>query len=282
MTPQFLNNVHASFFFWAENRLLNTAQAYRNYSSRLYYTPDPQLDSRYVAYSAPFKQWVYDSSVAGAVVPSGITGANGIGLIRGQSGLKIDYNNGRVILGSGVGKNLNISGTYSFKEVNFYLPNDTEDAVLNNNKYYLNSRFGRYPTSGIAPNTFVTPAVFITPLDTDNDGFAMGGMEITEVNLSMVVYAETSYQMNGILSCFSDARNKSIPFVSVYDDPINEFGDLKSGYNYTGLAAERGTPGNFLLIDKVRATKLSNRTDSNPDVLAGIIQVRLTMPRYTT
>lgn len=51
-----------------DNYLLQSAQAYTNYNSQMFYQPDPTLGTGYIAFAAPFKSFVWDSGVNGAVV----------------------------------------------------------------------------------------------------------------------------------------------------------------------------------------------------------------------
>lgn len=283
MQPTYLHNVIASFTYFAENELLVQATAYRNYTSQLYYYNDTQLDPAYVAYAAPFKQWVYDQGVSGAVVLNEISGD--LNLSNNESGMFVDYGNGRVLLPASFGTNLTISGTYAFKDFNFYLSNETEQWLINNGKFWLNPRFGSVPTSGIVPYQFVTPCIFTTNLNEYNEPWSINGQNNTHIFVSQVVFAETVYQLNGVMSVFSDCRYRSFPFLSINDDPINEYGDIKtgvypSGYNYDTLVAQKGTPGNIITIENVRSARLSDRVAANPNVFLGIIQFELTQPRY--
>lgn len=284
MITTFAQNAFASFCYWADNHITSNYQAYRNHTSRLYYQADPELGPSFVAYASPFKQWVYDVGVPGAKVLTGISGS--LSLVRGQSGMKVDYDNGRVILNAAVGKNLNISGSYAFKDFNFYQSDETEESLLSNTKYYLNSRTKPPAASGIEPYSFVTPCAFATVLDFQNDPFAMGGLENSKLYISLVVYAETSWQLNGYLSAFADAADKHFPLLTATGSPINQYGDIKTGlfptgYSYAAIAAQAGTPGNLLYVESVKSSKISDRTDINPDVYAGIVQIEISKPRIT-
>ena len=117
MKPTFSHNVVNSFFLWFDNFLMTKGDAYKTYTTKLYSNPDFRLGNDKVAYSSPYKQWVYDKSITGATIPSGFT-VNGTFLPTGTSGMRIDFDNGRIIFNSGVPTNLNISGTYSVKEIN--------------------------------------------------------------------------------------------------------------------------------------------------------------------
>lgn len=277
----FLQNSFASFFFWVENFYNQNAQAYRNHTSKLYYQPDPKV-APYIAYASPFKQWIYDEGISGAFVPTSISGS--LNLNRGDNGLKIDYTNGRVLLNPSVGTNQNISGSYSFKTFNFYLSNETQEVTLSNQKTYLNSRTGPPELDPIPPYSIVTPCIFVSLISNENEPFAMGGQEQAHINFSLIVYAETLWQLNSTIDIFSNCARKSFPMLSAAMDPLNEWGDIKtglypSGYNYQTLKEQYCNPGNLLYIEYVKASRLSDRVEVNPDIFAGVIQFHVTVPR---
>lgn len=278
MKQQFDNNLGMSFYLWAENYLLDKGESYITKTSKLYYTPD-RARPGYVAYSAPYKQWVYDSGVSGAHVCEAISGSFGT-LTRGQSGLTFDYENGRILLSGSMGGSLNISGTYSIKEINFYTANETDDSLIVYGKYFENPRFVKSPTSGIQPYDLVVPAIFINSINSHNENFALGGMDNTKINMSVIVMAENLYQLNATLSLFRDAKNRVFPLIPIELDPLNEFGDLKSGYNYKSIMQQYGTPGNLCFIDSVQTSKLSDSAKVNAKLFVGFADVDVSFPRY--
>ena len=283
MLPQFDNNLSASLFLWVENRLLNNAQAYVNLTTRLYHTPDPSLGTGYVAYAAPYKQWVYDSGVAGAEIINSVSGNFGT-YERGDNGLKIDYNNGRVILDASVGTNLIMTGSYAFKEVNFYAQPDTHEQVYSeytDGKFVRNPMYNNSGQTGASPNSIMTPAVFITKLNGMNEPFAMGGQQNSVRGFSFLILADSQYQVDVFSSVMTDARDKYIPLLDIKDDPINEWGDLKSGYNYNNLKNSKNTAGNLVFIDSVDASKVSDRYRGPDTVYLGICNIDLSFPRLT-
>lgn len=273
MNPTFYHTANASLVFFIENEFYNKGQAYKNYTSKLYYNYDPSLTDGYHAYSAPFKQWIYDQGVEGAWILSGISGS--VNITKSVTGMKVDYANGRVLVPSSYGTGLNISGSYAFKDLNLYSPNETQEGLLSNSKFTLNPRFDKYPNSGIVPYAFVTPAIFLTPEAYDNSQFDLGGLYETEARFSAVIMAENTWILDGALSLFGDMKRKSFPQLPVSSDPINEYGDIKvgysNGYNYTAIKQASGTPGNQLMIKNVMASRLSDKLRINPNVFVGIV-----------
>ncbi len=284
MKSQITNSALASFFFWADHRLVADNQGYKNVTSKLYYTPDERLNG-YVAYSSPYKQWVYDKSTPGAFICNSISGT--INLVNNVSGMQIDYDNGRVILPASFGTSLNISGSYAVKELNCYLSNETEEELLTTKKFTLNPRFSlQQATGAIPPYAVVNPAMYFNNLNNNNDPFALGGLEETTVNLSIIAMTETMSQLDSVMAIFGDAARKCFPVLSVTDDPLNEFGNVKtglypSGYNYETVMAQKGTPGNLFFIENARASKIADKIKINNETFACIIDIDVSRVRLT-
>lgn len=274
-----------SFVQWVTHRLEDDAQAYFNTSSRLYYQPDPRLPAGNVAYASPFRSWVYDSGVAGAVVADRISGSLGLGgtgsVLRGQSGLQIDYANGRVILPAAVGTTAVISGSYAVKELNVYLANQSAERMVFANKYSLNSRFAR-PITGIpAPYAMVTPCVFVSNDMTENENAVFGGVYNTQLEIGLTVMAETQGQLEVVLSTMADSVEASFPQLPLATVPLGLSGDVKSGYNYATLQTQYGQPGNLYTITEVSATKIGDGVKIDESTFLGAVTMTVERTRAT-
>ena len=143
---------------WFDNHLLQKGEAYSNQTGYLYHFEDDRLPSSYKVYASPFKQWVNDSSIAGdenPIIPSSFNGSGR------AEGLVFDFENGRIIdTGNNFGENETLSGTFAVKDFNIYLTNETEEDLILENKFNLNSRYVQSP-SPIDPYDQVVPAIFI-------------------------------------------------------------------------------------------------------------------------
>jgi len=69
MKPQFQHEITTSFALWMENYLLKKGEAFSNKTSTLEYVADSRLGSGLKSFSSPYKQWVFDQSIANADVP---------------------------------------------------------------------------------------------------------------------------------------------------------------------------------------------------------------------
>lgn len=279
MDTQFIHNVELGFLLWADNRLCNKGQAYTTVSTKLYPMEDDRLPPTYVRYSSPFKEWVYDSGVQGAIVPHSISGSQGV-ISEGQSGMQFDYSNGGVIFtGGNIPRTLDLTGTYSFKDFNIYSSNDSWESLISEKKYYLNSRFNRQPT-GIQPWDLVTPAIFVNASNLSSKALAFGGLKDFTPNVSMLILAENKWQLDGVMSVFQDSQEKYFPILPMSTDPIQPYGNLKSGYDYS-VIARNANQNDYVFIESVKTSALSDRIKVIDSLYAGVVNFQLSAARLT-
>ena len=145
------------------------------------------MDSRYLAYGSPYKQWVTDSSIAGATIPTGVSvvGASTSGR---DDGVVFDFENGRALF-SGTNTSMTVTGEFAVKDFSVYLTNGTEDDLIIENKYAVNSRIPSGPLTYIQPYDDVVPAIFLSVSQAENDPFALGGMQRTKTQAKAVILA---------------------------------------------------------------------------------------------
>lgn len=269
MKPTFDHKASQSFLLWFDHELLSKGEAYKNVTSKLY--PVGVYDGHF-AYSAPFSQWVNDSSISGANVPDGIY-VNGSFVPRGTSGLKLDYQHGRALfpLASGTVTGFqNVSGSYALKDCNIYYTTEDEKDVFFESKYHLRPKFSEQPTGIDTKMTF--PAAFVKFNPNENTPHSLGGLEYTNLDFRVVVMTDNVYLLDGILSIFRDTNERVLPILEVSDLPWTPFGDVKSGdYNYYDKIANNNS--NLLYITKARTLKLSEKvnTSVSDNVYGGII-----------
>lgn len=266
MKPLYQHKLLTSFYLWFDNYLLDKADAYKNFQGTDFYNYADERITNKTVFGSPYKQWVYDKSIKGAVVPS-ISGEGGAltlpsGSSEGTSGMIVDYDNGRVLFDDTVSTAANISGGYSVKNFNTYVSNQNEESLIIEGKYKLNARYTRELTN-VAPYDEVTPAVFLSTTTTNNQPFAIGGEDNTVSNISAVAFAENTYQLDGILSVFADASKEVFHGVPYTGAPLDEFGDIKSsystGYDYKNVANNYST--DIFFVQNTTVSKISDRMD---------------------
>jgi len=256
MQNQFQHHLTTSFALWFDNYLLRKGEAYTNQTGQFFSYTDQRISSSYNIFGSAYKQFVTDSSITGATIPTGIY-ANSVE--QTSSGVILDFGNGR-ILSTGIAPTATVTGSFSVKDFNIYFTNEGEEDLLIERKY--NSR-SSYPTTNtnIDPYDQSIPAVFINTESIKNEPFAFGGMDRTMTSVKAVVISDTPYLLDGILSIFADSRNEAFSIIPASAHPIDEYGDLKSPpYNYTSLAASYNDSKFY--IDYVQASKMSDKAQS--------------------
>lgn len=272
MKELYSHKVLTSFFLWFDNTLLSRGEAYINISGNLYLTEDASIDQNYMTYSSPYKQWIYDSSITGANVPSGVyKDGNFIGR---TSGIKLDFNEGRIWVGSG--ESGNYTASYSVKAFNTYVIGSDELSMVFDGTTQINSRFpSMIAESGVSPYNYVLPACFITETKSENKPFTIGGGQETKTIFRTFVITDNLFEFDGCLSLFRDMGGTNIAFLDLASDPFNEYGDLKSGvYNYSGLSADSSR---LLYIDKVNYLRVTKPAELklNPNLRYGILDFHI-------
>jgi hypothetical protein len=283
MKPTFTHNVINSFFLWFDNFLMTKGDAYKNYTTKLYNYQDPRLGGDKVVYGSPYKQWVYDKNITGATIPSGFT-INNQFVSTGTSGMKIDFDNGRIIFNSGVSTGLNITGTYSAKEVNSYITDQPEDNLIIENKFVTNSRF-TISENYIAPYNPVTPCIFASIETSHNTAFAFGGEDETKCIIKVVAFCENLYQLDGVLSVFGDSYNEIFSIIPMTGHPLGEFNEMKTGayptgYDYKNLSNAYNSQ--TLFISHVETSKIRDSVikELNPILHIGFLDFEIKTYRY--
>jgi len=195
--------------------------------------------------------------------------------------LFIDYNNGRVI-SSAASESSTINIDYSVKDFNVYVTNETEENLIIESKFDINSRF-KQEENPIPPYDQVVPAIFINNERSMNDPFSLGGEDQTLSDIRCVVMAENIFQLDGALSVFNDAARVPFAALSFEDYPINEFGDAPD-FNYQELVQHRMSVNRSALhyIERVDVSKLSDRITKKIDsnTFVGFIDFEIATYRY--
>ena len=251
---------------WFDHYLLDKGAAYKNFQGTDFYNYSDERIQNKTVFGSPYKQWVYDKSIKNAILPS-ISGEGGAltspsGNTAGESGLLLDYDNGRALFSDSVSTSANISGSYAVKNFNTYVSNESEESLIMEGKYKLNARYTRELTY-VAPYDEVTPAVFLSTTTSSNEPFALGGEDNTISNITAVAFAENTYQLDGILSVFADASKEIFNGIPYTGSPLDEYGNIKStyptGYDYNNVANNNST--DIFFIQNTTVSKISDKMD---------------------
>lgn len=270
----FIHDLNSSFVLWMEHILANKGDAYLNVNSLLYPINDDVFRNNAV-YGSPYKQWVYDSSITGAIVPSGVF-SNGHFIPRGQSGLKLDFNNGRVMFSGGI--NIPVSGQFSAKDFSVYTTTQSDQELIFETRIDFASQFPQ-AASGIPSDKVVCPGIFVRIDAMQSEPFCFGGTYNNIVPVRAIVLSDSSYKLNGVGNLFLDQKENN--FLVFSQTPINEFGDLKTGYysynDYLNQYFDSSKLAYLQDIDFSLMTAVNNT--QNPDLRIGFLDFNVQLPR---
>jgi len=274
MKRQPLNDLYSSFNLWFNHTLLEKGEAYNNYYTQFYPIAD-DVFKNWSVYGSPFKQMVYDSSITGAMVPSGVY-SNGNFIPRGQSGLTIDFNNGRVLFSGGI--NIPVSGQVGFTEFNVYATTKSDQELIFQNRINLASQFPQNLT-GILSYKVIAPAIFIRFGSLKSDAFALGGQYNNTVDARAIILSDSNYTLDAIGNIFVNQKEKN--FLVFSHTPLNEFGDLKTGhFNYFDDITQYYDPNQLAYLETIDFAKLAVPSVTNPDIRVGFLDFRICLTRF--
>lgn len=259
IAPQFIHKFTNSFKLWADHILLDRGQAFTVTGGTLTHYVDGHLPDNMRAWGSPYKEWVTDLSVSGAVVPSGFY-IDGSFQIPSGDYFNMDFLNGRAIT-SGINSSHSITGSYSVKDFNIYLTNQDEESLIVEVADSQNPEFNHVGTDISAPYLDPykqkVPAIFINVQSQKNEPLALGGTDSSNIRANMIVFATDMYQLDGVLGLFADTSDETFREVPLAGDPIDEWGRIKNNsYSYNDLVAASGSSTFF--IDEVETSKLSD------------------------
>lgn len=281
MKPNFGHAATTSFTLWLENFLLNIGEGYKKFETQLYFVEDPRMPDGFYRYSSPYKQWVFDQDKTSKPVIRSKSG-NEIEKKSSEYGYFLDYQNGSIVFtGEKCSSNQAPSAEFYVKDFNIYNTNETEEALIIEEKFKNNSRFS-FPESGIEPYSMVTPAIFVNNESIQNNPFAFGGEDKTTIYFKCVILADNLFELDGVLSLFSDAKHRSFPECSFEDHPINEYGDLKNeNYNYSDFWNSHRSNSLFN-IDNVMTSKLSENINNviGNNLFIGFVDFEVSKNRF--
>jgi hypothetical protein len=274
MKASYITNLMSSFYLWLDHEILYKGEAFTNHSGKLYPSSDPNFFNNSI-YSAPFRQWIYDSSIPNVNIPSGVFINNNY-VSRGISGLNIDFNKGRVIMNNNINSD-NVTINYSFKEYNLYYTDEREEKLLFEKSYSITPKVTQI-TGALGYLDTPYPCIFIKHRRGENIPFAFGGEDSTETMVRCIILASNSFSLDGVISILSDSARKVFPVLSSNSFPFNYFGDFKSGnyFNYKELCNNQA-PSSLVYIDRVTVSKLDELENAkiNKKCVAALVDFEL-------
>lgn len=272
MKVQFDNQVLSSFVLWFEHSLLKDGEAFTNVSgenARFHKVTNTWSFPGYEMYAAPFKQFVYDSSIPNATVISGITikdnnnvstfyGINTAGL------LGINYAEGQAFISGDLLTNLSgVSGNYSLKQFAVKITDENDEKLLFETKYSLKAESPQGAATGVAENQESFPIIYIKRNGSFNEPAAFGGQDFTNIDIRAIVIADNQFNLDAVCSLFRDKSRRNFYLFKENEYPFNYIGSLRSGtsFNYDTLVASKKVGGgDGAAIKDVRVSRFGNQS----------------------
>jgi len=249
------HNLVASFMTWFDFTLSNNGEAFFNTTGNLYPIKSDFYASRKI-YASSFKPWVYDTSITGANIPSGVYDGNGNFLTR-ASGIYFNFNEGWVGT-TGVALTTPISCSFAVKEFDIFYNNEDEDVFLSQTKFVLKPKTPlQEPTAPLKANERTFPCVAIKYDPGTNKDFAFGGTQNTVSEFRVLVAADSNFMIDGILSIFRDTRLSIFSLLDPTNLPLNSLGDYKNNIPFNYINNISTNPDDYIWISKVDCIKLS-------------------------
>lgn len=269
------HSIESSAFLWLDNLLIERNEAFVGYSGALRATSP--IVSGYNGYSAPHRQFVYDSSVSGATVPTGVYVSNVF--TPTGAGVKIDFYRGQALF---TGSPASVSMSYSYKEVNLYFSTMTEAAVLFENKFVLNPR-SNPKHENYSSKDLVYPCIFIRSSAGQNKMLCFDGCAATTIPLRLTVLAENLYQYRAITAALRDRKDTFMALFNPNELPFDETYSLKNGpFDYSeSVKVIQTDPNRLAYIREVSISDFQDRVNSEigPRVFGGFIDLDLELLR---
>ena len=275
MKPQFQHQVATSFLLWFENYFLKKSEAYSVQTGSFLYYLDDRLPDDFSSYGSQYKQMVYDKSLPNVCVPDGLY-LNGSYVPFEQNKYMLDFDNGRFI-GEDLSESINVTGTFTVKDINLYYTNDTEENIVLNVQEKINEGVAN-KHEFYKPYDQKLPAIYLSNEYVYNQPFAFGGLNKTVTRTKAIAIMNSSYELDTIMSIFSDSYTESFALLQYDDHPLNEYGFLKnSDYSYQELNQTKE-----FYVENVYTSKLSDKIKQNllKDLYIGFIDFDLSIHRY--
>lgn len=291
MKPQFDNLVMSSFLLWFDHTLLKKGEGFFNKTTQFYNNPDKwNFGGQYTVYNAPFKQFVYDTSITGATVMTGVSVTDSVGgtnvyNLSSDALLAINYDEGQVTIKTDefAGSVSSVQGTYSVKEFAVKLSSETEEKLLFETKYYNIPEYTQVISTGLYENEQPFPVIFLKHNGSINNPGAIGGQEMTEIDIRALVIADSQFNLDAVCSIFRDSSDENFYLLSESELPINSLGSFKNDvvFSYEGLISGKSVGGsNGLYIEDSIVSKFGRMADNevldaNTNIFGGVIDFKI-------
>lgn len=251
-------------------KLISKLNAWKNEDITLTVDTTDNRLVKYRKYQGPSRQWVYDSSVSGANIanPSGFP----------TSGWKTDFVNSRFIIPTGQTGVAPSSVNIAIKHFNSYVSSFDDQELFENTIFSPPEMLDKQPK----PDSFHAPCYFVKMFQTNNEGFAFGGLDKTNFNIKITIFCKNERELLVFGSVIRDLKGLSVPLLS--STPLNEFNDLKSRpWNLVNELNSAESAGNsFIHIEdsSFNSLKSDNINSRAKNAFLGLGNLKVFVTRY--
>jgi len=262
MQPQIINRIAPSFIYFLDHKILKNGGAFVNVNSGSLFTKeDPNFYDKSI-YASQYRQFVSDHSIQNANIPSGIYVNNNF-INKNTSGLKIDYEMGRVMFDGAVNNLQNPKCSFAYKEFNIYYNESQDEQIIFDSPYQARPDTLNNQNPPLEYNQITYPAIFVKTQHMEHLPFAFGGTKELNMSLRAIYLADSQYLLDAGMSIASELVNKYFPILYPKDMPFNVYGDYKANnFNYLNLCSEYSQTGSLMgMVDSVKISKFSNKAN---------------------
>ena len=287
MKAQYENKVVSSFLLWFDNKLLDKGEGFTNHSGLFYDMTDKwNFGDNYNVYNAPFKQFVYDTSINSATVMTGVTVTDSVD---GQVSYNLDSaevfainpTEGQVILKTDefAGNITQVSGSYAIKEFSVKLTSEPEEKLLFETDFKLKPKVTQTINTGLFEDQQSYPVIFLKHNGSVNNPGAFGGQEFTSIDIRAIVLTNSQFTLDGICSIFRDTDDDNFYLFDADEFPFNYVGSYNNDavFNYSNtisgvnLGGPKGMYIKNVTVAKYSAGSLNDYKSINANIYAALI-----------
>jgi hypothetical protein len=231
------------------------------------------------AYVSPHRQFVYDSTVSGATVPSGLFVSGSF--VPTGADFRIDFQRGELLTTTGI--HGSISGVYCYKEVNLYFNDKNAQQVLFESRFVQNPR-NNPPYTGYQQTDVTYPCILIQQKAGTDTKIAMDELYSKVYTVRLTFLADTKYLYKAVTSIIRDRKGTFIPIFQPSEMPFDYYFTLQNGFfDYsTEASAIQQYSDRMAYIKDVQTSEFLDRINQTigPNIFGAFIDLKLELLQF--
>jgi hypothetical protein len=266
MIQTFDHRLLTSFMLYLDHEICQNLSGFTTITGQFY---NIGTKYPYKVYASPYRGLIADSSISGATVLTGIySGTTTFGT---GDNVKIDYLNGKLLFPTGV--SLTPTGTYSIKDFPVEPCPSYEIKVLFDTKYVPRPK-ANSTYSGLAENESVYPIIFVKYHAGENEPFQLGGVDETQPFITVFTISDSEFKLMAIDGLLRDKTHEHFTLLKSSEIPYNEYGCLKSGYNYDNVIASHPST-DLIYMSEIKVSEFPDKlnTEIGKNIWASITDI---------